>query len=247
MNKENRLVIFDSGLGGLSLVHHLKKNKPMALHYCMDNAGFPYGTKTIDELINLITNRINALKRDYDTILIACNTASMVYELFLQPDPTVYSIIQYTIRDAERLNLKRVGVIGSNRLIESEIYQKGLKNLGMDVLVFPASDLVEMVEQDIPISNMIEYLQCQYKSLDTLGLDGLILGCTHFNWLQLAFKTLFSHPVVIIPSGFSLIDEWIETKTFTNKDEQLLFTRPDQETKRKVINFIKNNHILLDA
>lgn len=243
---ENRLVIYDSGVGGLSLVQYMQTKSRLPVHYYLDNAGFPYGTKTMPELKDLIERRLIGLKKHYETILIACNTASMVYELAISPLSGVFPIIDRTIDEALLQQPKRVAVLGTDRLIASEIYQSHLKVRGVETInAFPLSDLVGQIESGAPYSVLTSNLKPTLDALKRLRPDVIILGCTHFNWLQPLFAQHLS--ATIVPSGYALVDDLLRKYVFTNRGNRLILSAFHPKTFKQVKEFMRNNHIFFNG
>src|SRR5690554_5951120 len=128
------LVVYDSGLGGLSLIHYLKKRVNADVSYFIDNKNFPYGSKSMEQLIPIVKANLETLMATHEVVIIACNTASMVYLDHFPHHPSILPIIDRTIVDVEE-NQKAIGIIGTNRLIVSGSYQKRLVDKGFDEII----------------------------------------------------------------------------------------------------------------
>lgn len=179
--------IFDSGKGGLFALEELRLLKPKVdICFFADRKNAPYGKKTKEELIALATSDIKRLvKFGADKILIACCTASTVWEYL----PSEYKSITTPIitpTAAAALGAtknKRIGVIATEATVKSGEFTKSLVSLDNKVTVFEkqTQDFVAMVESgEADINSIRENL----LPFSLVGIDTLILGCTHFSHLK---------------------------------------------------------------
>jgi glutamate racemase len=179
--------VFDSGVGGLTVLAALREAMPTEnFVYFGDTGRTPYGSKPLDMVARfaaeisafLMTQRVKA-------IVIACNTASCaaLEQLSATLPVPVYGVIDPAI-DAALVYGKRVGVVGTAATIRSEAYQTRLIAKGAQVWSKPCPLLAPMVEEglwDDPIAQLVvrHYLEDAPKSLHSL-----ILGCTHYPVLK---------------------------------------------------------------
>jgi glutamate racemase len=184
--------VFDSGIGGLTVVKELLKIMPCEnIVYFGDTARLPYGSKS-NRLITRysVENSIFLNSQNVKTIVIACNTASAVCADYLRSfiKLPIIGVIECGALGAVRLTRnKRVGVIGTKSTIHSGAYTKTINNLDPEIKVFELSTplLVHLVEEDwidkdVTKSILYEYL----KPLIENDIDTLILGCTHYPLLK---------------------------------------------------------------
>lgn len=177
-----RIGVFDSGLGGLSVLKELINKYPNNEYiYVGDNLNVPYGDKSIQELQVLTTKIINFLNsKDVDLIVVACGTISTNFNF---RDSKVIKVVDATINYVNN-NYSHVGLMATNRTIESNYFQKRL-NVVVDVLKTPL--LVPMIESGKIDLSIINNYMASFKDI-----DALILGCTHYALIKdyLPFKVV---------------------------------------------------------
>lgn len=192
---KDKIVVFDSGLGGLNIYNSLINKYPGENYiYFADELYLPYGTKSIEFLKQRIKGIIEYFK-DAKAIIIACNTASSIYSLLDLNYDNVYEIIDVTSKYAfEKSKNKNIGIIATNLTIELGMYQDKLNMLNANPYPLKYSELVEFIENRINLSEE-EYIEIVNKSLkekftyfENTNIDTLICGCTHFGYLIDEYK-----------------------------------------------------------
>jgi glutamate racemase len=184
--------VFDSGIGGLTVVKELLKIMPYEdIIYFGDTARLPYGSKS-NRLITRysVENSIFLNSKNVKMIVIACNTASAASSDYLRSfiKLPVIGVIECGALGAVRLTRnKRVGVIGTKSTIRSGAYSKIINHLDPEIKVYELQTplLVHLVEEnwiDRDITKVIlrEYLEPLLEN----DIDTLILGCTHYPLLK---------------------------------------------------------------
>jgi glutamate racemase len=203
--------IFDSGLGGLTVVHALRDALPAEdLVYLGDTARVPYGPKSPDTVRRYADEICRwLLAQGVKAVVVACNTATAHALEHLRatlPVPVV-GVIEPGARAAARATRGHVGVIGTSGTIRSHAYRRALAALAPEALVVeqPCPLFVPLVEEgwvDHPVTEQVarEYL----APLVAAGVDTVVLGCTHYPLLA---------PVLarVLPAGTTLIDSAAET------------------------------------
>lgn len=201
--------VFDSGIGGLTVVRALMDALPdEEIIYLGDTARTPYGNKSRDTVIRYSLNNIEFLVgHGADAVVIACNTASSfafeaVRSRYQIP---LFEVIgpgaQLAVQRSKKL---RIGVIGTRATISSGIYEKKIKALQDNALVVtvPCPLLVPLVEEgwlNRPETAMIvrKYL----ARLKTRQIDTLILGCTHYPVLRKLIQRKIGTRVALVDSA----------------------------------------------
>ena len=187
---KDKIVVFDSGLGGLNIFNALRTKYPNENYvYIADELNLPYGTKSIEFLKKRIKEIIEYFK-DSKAIVIACNTASSIYGLLEEQYDNVYEIIRLTSIHAENISKnKKIGVIATNLTIELGKYQEYLTNLNTTVYPLKYSELVDIIEskniltKDEYSTKLNESLKEKFTYFNNTNIDTLICGCTHFGYV----------------------------------------------------------------
>ncbi|MBR2067761.1 MAG: glutamate racemase [Solobacterium sp.] len=210
--EKNYIGIFDSGIGGLTVLKEIKEKMPMEnLIYFGDTAHLPYGTKSASQIQEFAYNDVKFLSKFHlKALVIACNTADSVARDMLEKsfDLPIYGVIEPAAKKAAELTKnKRVGVMATSATVNSEAYQKKIKKYDSSVEVFPIACplLVPLVEnqryrKDDQVVRLIvqEYLD----KLFIHDVDTIVLGCTHYPLLNEVIKDL-SPNIQIISSSLA--------------------------------------------
>lgn len=207
--KANPIGVFDSGLGGLTVVRELKRQLPEeGIVYFGDIAHLPYGTKSGAQIRRFsIENAEFLIKKGIKALVIACNSSSsaaypLLKRRFAVP---VISVIEPAVEEAlERSRTKRIGVIGTAATIESRVYEEALKKGNPEAKVFPQSCplFVPFVEEGWLDGGVTEQVIEKYlEPLRDNKIDTLILGCTHYPILTHPIQSFFGPSVQLIDSA----------------------------------------------
>ena len=176
-----RIGVFDSGLGGVNVLSCLRSKYPNNDYvYFGDTKNLPYGDKSIDELNKLAKEAINfLLTKDVEIIIIACGTVSSTCYNKLKEEYSIpiYDIITPTIEYIKESNLDKIGVIGTKRTIESNVFNIPNKHVLMKATpsFVPIIENSQIEEKEQEIINELT---------DFVDSDILILGCTHYPSLK---------------------------------------------------------------
>src|SRR5713101_226378 len=192
MAADDAIGIFDSGVGGLTVLHALAAALPAErLLYLGDAGRHPYGTKSGETVARYsLENAEFLLEKGIKLLVVACNTASAV-ELGARAA-------------AARTRNQRVGVIGTDATIASGAYTHALRALrpGLEIYTRPCPLLVALAEEGwvegpIPQSVVETYLATLQKS----GIDTLVLGCTHYPLLKAVIGEVMGVRVTLVDSA----------------------------------------------
>lgn len=198
--------VFDSGAGGLFALAELRRLSPMAdIVYFADRKNAPYGTKSQDELVELVKADIEKLvPAGCEKVLIACCTASTVYELLPEKYRAVsVPIIEPAAKEAVlKSKSKRIGVLSTEATEKSGAFVREIKKYEPSALVVSAHapELVSLAESGECDGNLSrEGALAVEKSVSRFvssGVDTLILGCTHFAYFEKKIKDILHAEVV---------------------------------------------------
>ncbi|ROL60547.1 glutamate racemase [Bacteroidetes/Chlorobi group bacterium ChocPot_Mid] len=210
MENSKPIGVFDSGIGGLSVLKQFIRFLPFEKYiYLGDTARVPYGNRSEDTVKRYAKECSEFLvKQGVKMIVVACNTASSVALETVRGsvDIPVIGMINPAASSAIRASInKKIGVIGTRATINSGAYSNSIKELAKDekIEVFPQACplFVPIVEEGWvmhPAARMIaeEYL----KPLKEAQIDTLVLGCTHYPLLSPLLTELMPR-VTLIDSG----------------------------------------------
>ena len=208
---DNRPIgVFDSGLGGLTVVRQLLKELPNEqIVYFGDTGRVPYGTRSPETIRRYTAEDCRFLQRfDVKLIIAACGTASSVGVdvLRAQPIPAI-GVVEATAAAAVKATKNgRIGVLGTAATVQTDAFGKAIRTEAPAVQVFSNACplFVSLVENgwiapddEVTILTAKRYLQ----PLIEAGIDTLILGCTHFPLLAPILQGILGDGVTLIDSG----------------------------------------------
>ncbi|MES1243538.1 MAG: glutamate racemase, partial [Acidobacteriota bacterium] len=197
--------VFDSGVGGLTVVTALRRRLPReSILYLGDTARLPYGSKSPDTVTRYTRKNIDFLtERGVKAVVVACNTASALALPNLDPHVPTWGVIEPGARKAAEVSRGRVGVIATEATVRSDAYPKALRQLrpDLEILSRPCPLFVPLVEEgwhDDPITEQIaeRYL----RPLLDAGVDTLVLGCTHYPLLVPVLRRVAGPDVTLVDS-----------------------------------------------
>jgi glutamate racemase len=207
--------VFDSGVGGLTVLHQLQKRLPQEnFVYLGDTARLPYGDKSGDTIIRYsLENAAFLMEKNVKMIVVACNTASSYALEPLQQalGVPVIGVIEPGAEQAVRVSEHgRIGVLGTKATINSGAYQKAIlrRNSRANVFQVACPLFVPLVEErytEHPAARLIvqEYL----KPLKAQHVDTVLLGCTHYPLLKDLIIEEMGLGVEIVDSGASCAEK----------------------------------------
>lgn len=207
--------VFDSGLGGLTVLKALKESFPLERFvFFGDNKNLPYGDKNPEQLQQLIQENVNALI-NYEAgsckaLVIACNTASIASYSLLKEQlsiPIIEMIVPTTKNILQKGIPKKIAVLATTFTIRSGVYQTAIENISPNVEVFPLATpkLVPLIE-----SGQDEALELEFKSYLNLipnDTDVYIMGCTHYP-LLIPLLEKFRSNAFITSSSEAIVHEF---------------------------------------
>ena len=207
--KANPIGVFDSGLGGLTVVRELRRQLPQeAIVYFGDIARLPYGTKSGAQIRQFsLENAQFLLGRGIKALVIACNSSSsaafhLLKRRFSLP---VISVIEPAVEESlQKTRNGRIGVIGTAATIESRVYVEALEGRNPKIKVFTQSCplFVPLVEEGWLNGGVTDRVIKKYLTpLARKKIDTLILGCTHYPILAEAIQEFFGPSVQLIDSA----------------------------------------------
>lgn len=194
MEKEKNIGVFDSGLGGLTVVKSIIESMPGEnIVYFGDTANVPYGTRSEEQIKKFVLEDVRFISGfELKAVVIACNTADCVARADVEKkyDIPVFGIIEPTAERAAAVTKNnRIGVIATPATIANGAYEKAVKKYKPEASVFGVACpmLVPLVEDgrflkgDAAVESILrDYLAVPGNE----KVDTLVLGCTHYPLLS---------------------------------------------------------------
>lgn len=221
--------IFDSGLGGLSILNNITKTLPNEdVIYFADQKNIPYGDKSEEFIINRSKEIVNFLTEKKAKILvIACNTVTTIAIKKLREICKIPIVgVEPAIKPALAISKKKVGVLATSGTAQSLKFKELIERFDSDkrLLVQPCPGLVELVESGELNSLTTKKFLNQYvrKLLDD-NVDVIVLGCTHYPFLISEIGEIAGDEIKIIESSEAVsaeVKRQLEKNKIGNKSEQ---------------------------
>ena len=209
MSDARPIGIFDSGVGGLTVVHEIFKKLPEeSIVYFGDTARVPYGSKSPEVVEKFALQDIFFLLNQNVKILVAaCHTVSstVLDKLISTMHLPILGVVEPGVKAAlAATKNRRVGVIGTRATVMSGTYERKIKARGEDITVLsqPCPLFVPMAEEGWLDGDVTERIVSIYLSpFKEAGIDTLILGCTHYPLFRSVIENFFGETVRIIDSA----------------------------------------------
>jgi len=204
--------VFDSGVGGLTVVEALERRLPAeSIVYLGDTARLPYGSKSPETVTSYTRKNVDFLRaRGVKAVVVACNTASALALPHLDLDVPVWGVVGPGARRAAAATAGRVGVIATESTVRSDAYGRALRELVPDAEVWSRAcplfvPLVEEGWHDDPVTEQVarRYL----APLLSARVDTLVLGCTHYPMLRPLLARVAGSGVALVDSAESVAEE----------------------------------------
>jgi glutamate racemase len=202
-----RIVVFDSGVGGLTVFREVLAARPDAAYvYVADDAGFPYGNVPEEALITRIVHVIGRAIGDHkpDLVVIACNTASTLAlgELRARYKVPFVGTVPAIKPAAAQSRSKRIAVLGTQATVSREYTRALIREFaaGCEVKLVGSPHLASYAEAELagtPVADRAikaEIAPC-FVDADSLRTDTVVLACTHYPLLTVRFKANAPWPV----------------------------------------------------
>ena len=226
----NPIGVFDSGVGGLTVVSEIMRQLPGEnLVYFGDTARVPYGSKSKNTVLKYSKQIVRFLKmKNVKAIVIACNTASALAldEIAAQLDIPVIGVVKPGAKMAvETTKTGNVGVIGTESTIKSGIYNDYIRELNADITVVskPCPLFVPLVEEGLLEDRVTDDIVGRYlRVMKEYKVDSLVLGCTHYPLISNAIERFMGKKVNLVNPAFETaksLKELLTEKEMLNTDK----------------------------
>lgn len=210
--------LFDSGVGGLTVLHECLVNLPHEdFIYLGDTGSFPYGPRTIEDVRALAFRNASFLvDQGVKLIVVACNSAASAALPQLQAafDTPIVGVVMPGARAAvQETRNRRIGLMATEATLRSGSYQRALQTLdaGMEVLAVACPRLAPLIQEgNVSSEEMQEAVREYVAPLKAGGCDTVILGCTHYPLVIPMLRRLLGPGVSFVNSAEEIAREVIE-------------------------------------
>ena len=201
--------VFDSGLGGLTVLKSLENMLPNeSFIYFGDTAHVPYGTKSAEAVIKYSQNILDYfLEHNTKAVVIACNTASAVAYHVLQKNYSIplFDVVSPSVEYACQESItKNIGVIGTTSTVSSKAYSRQFaeKNIHFAIHEISCPLFVPVIEEGWADTSVAREIASIYlQDFQENNIDTLILGCTHYPIMANTIQSVLSSHVQLVFSG----------------------------------------------
>ena len=227
-----RIGVFDSGIGGLTVLKKIMKKYPNNEYiYYGDTKNMPFGDKSIDELKIISSNIIEFLiARKVDIIVIACGTISsnLLHYLKHKYSIPIYDIISGIVNYLNNSNYENISVLCTEQTKDSKIFET---KINRKVKVIPCRSLANLIED-----NNINKIELYIKNItnELQSSDVIVLGCTHYPLISNIIKKYINIPILDMADYLDINIK----KNSINKLE-MFFSSDTEKNIKKAKNIIK--------
>jgi glutamate racemase len=209
------IAMFDSGVGGLTVLHECLVSLPEEDYvYLGDDARFPYGARTTEELrehVEQVSRYL--LERGAKMLVIACNSAAsagqeVAREIGAEAGIDVVTVIQPEAEIAAALTeIGKVGVLATPATVRSGAYLRALANQqrALTVTEVEAPDLAAVIQRGFPFDEgVVEMVRAYCAPLKRAEVDTVILGCTHYPLVAPMLQRILGRDVRLVTAGHAI-------------------------------------------
>lgn len=222
-----RIGVFDSGLGGLTVLRELAKTNKSQYFYFGDSLRVPYGGRSEEELRRFSSDIVDFLEKfDIDYYVIACNTLSVTVTDFLREKykKKFIPITELALKASEKYQGKFL-VLGTETTIKSHFYKNNLeKNPENIVYEVAAKKLVDLIEADNKDDKKLnEYIDSYIKIANERKIENILLACTHYPIIRekiearLDYKANIIDPAIFLSESLESASDDLDINIFMSK------------------------------
>ena len=253
--KQLAVGVLDSGIGGFSVVKELKKLLPKEnIEYFADHARQPYGAKEQEEIEGFVVQIINfLLEKGIKACIIACNTATAAgliraKEFF---DIPIIGVIEPGAKAAVATTSNgKVGIAATEFTVNSKAYHKEIKRINPKIEIFanPCPKFTPLVELgQLEVTETYQVAKEYLKPIKDAQVDTLILGCTHYPFLQKVISDIMGPKVRLVNPAYNAVldlKKILEGKYFLKIDKnrkENYYTSGNPDNMKKMVRAILNS------
>ena len=231
-----RVGVYDSGVGGLTILKSLIDNFPNNDYiYYGDTLNVPYGNKTKEELISLSDKAFSFfISEKVDIIVLACGTmcTNIIDYLENKYSIKIINIVKSTINYINNSEYKKIGVIGTTNTIKSNVFKN---NINKEVIEVECPLLVPIIEENNykELDNYLINVLSKFKDIDLL-----VLGCTHYKIVLPYIKKYINCDIIDMSIDINIENNGSNT---TN----LYFTKIDDNILNNIKNILEDKKYII--
>ncbi|ANS86720.1 Glutamate racemase [Vibrio scophthalmi] len=227
MSQQPKILIFDSGVGGLSVYQEIEARLPqLDYYYLFDNAAYPYGElehhTLIERVDHLVTRFVSS--HQIDLVVIACNTASTIVLPSLRAKLSIPVVgVVPAIKPASNLANKAIGLIATPATVKREYTHDLIRDFSQSkpVEMLGLTRLVDIAEEklrgkSVDIDEMAQLLAPLKNKIDVA-----VLGCTHFPLIKQEIQTVLGEQVLLVDSGVAIARRVQELLNIEEKEKRI--------------------------
>jgi len=242
-----KIVIFDSGLGSLSIIKAIQKISKTEIIYFADQKNYPYGNKSQAQITSIIKKSLKTLQAQFspDVIVMASNTPS----LMLNITNSKLIDVKPPLNEAQKISkLNRIGILGTESAIKSRGLSKYIKektpSSSFNFFKINGSELVDLVESGKFLTNKNFCKKIIKKVLDDVltknSIDTVTLSSTHLPFLKTILENEFNNIQFIDPANIVAKKIFKKIKNNQSKNNSLkIFTSGDPKIFQKNLTKLK--------
>ncbi|WP_394146382.1 glutamate racemase [Vibrio atypicus] len=207
MSNKVNILIFDSGVGGLSVYQEIVAKLPQLDYtYIFDNEAYPYGELAHDTLVTRVESLVKQMVKEQsiDLVVIACNTASTIVLPTLRSHLSIPVVgVVPAIKPASNMANKAVGLIATPATITREYTHDLIRSFAQSkpVEMLGSTRLVDIAEEKLR-GNPVDLLELERILKPMQGsVDVAVLGCTHFPLIKDEIQYVLGESVLLVDSG----------------------------------------------
>jgi glutamate racemase len=241
--------LFDSGVGGLTVLHAIRQNLPSAdITYFGDTKNAPYGEKSREELTDLTVQGIRLLlERGAHNIVSACNSvsASLAVSLLdafdLQPGQLIEMVgpTVSTFRGSDA----RVALCATSATVHSGLYQNAFRMIGKDIQAIPVPGLAGAIEFGKSDAEIEACIRDAFAGVDSQSFDVLVLACTHYPFAIAQFKNVLGSEIKLFDPAHAVaarVEKRFWPQEAGNGTIRFLISADSQEFRRLITDLFPN-------
>ena len=211
-----KIVFFDSGVGGLTVLKEAIKLLPNEKYiYYADSDNAPYGTKTKEEVLRLTIDAVNSLVWDeIKALVVACNTATSIAidSLRQKFDFPIVGMEPAVKLAVDQNKTKKILVLATPLTLKEKKFSSLVKRLDSEEIVdiLPLQKLVEFAERYIFNDERVHnYLEDNFSDIDLDNYSSIVLGCTHFSFFKKQISAITNDRFEIIDGNLGTVNRLV--------------------------------------